>query len=66
MEFSWKKNLIKAAITALVAGISAGAIVAADALDKGEVDLRKVAAGVAVAFSAAGLKSLRNYVKNHL
>ena len=66
MEFSWKKNLTKAAISALVAAASAGFVVAADALERGEVDMRKVAVGVSAAFSAALFKSMRNYLKNHL
>jgi hypothetical protein len=32
MEFSWKKNLTKAAISAFVAAFAAGFVVAADAL----------------------------------
>jgi hypothetical protein len=64
MEFSWKKNLTKAALAALVAGGSASAVVIADALDKGEVDLRKVAISAGLTFAAAAFESLRNFLKN--
>jgi hypothetical protein len=64
MEFSWKKNLTKAGIAALVAGVSASGIVLADALDKGELDMRKVAVSASLAFSAGIVESMRNFLKN--
>lgn len=62
--FSWKKNLSKAGVMALAAGVAAGSVVLTDALQKGELDLKKLAISAGVAFTAGALESLRNFIKN--
>jgi hypothetical protein len=64
MEFSWKKNLQKAGIVAVVAGGTAAAIVLEDALKNGHFDYKKVGLGVGIAFTSGALESLRNFLKN--
>jgi hypothetical protein len=64
VEFSWKKNLMKAGVAALAAGLAAGALVVTDALDKGDVDPKKLALAATAACVAGIAKSLRNLYKN--